>query len=171
MISGDNLVPGELQPSTIYGIVGIIRLISGNLAVFLSVAILQVKLLKLCDNDRRSRGRFCFHSMRNASTLSALSLVVWTLEHNWFHIIIQIPLHNQRFCYFQYVLWLWLDYSIYSRFCSVIPFPRSFPGPYIAVITEREEVGHINGHVIWAIKGTNLLPYAKTMLHLTETQV
>ena len=44
-------------------------------------------------------------------------------------------------------------------------------GPYLLVITKKEKVGEIEGHVIWKVTGTELHSYKKTMLHLTEKQV
>ena len=46
-----------------------------------------------------------------------------------------------------------------------------YVGPYLLVITEKSKVGEIDGHVIWEVKGTDILPFAKTTIHLNEMQV
>ncbi|XP_060553328.1 phosphatidylinositol-3-phosphatase SAC1-A-like isoform X2 [Ruditapes philippinarum] len=47
---------------------------------------------------------------------------------------------------------------------------RLIAGPYLIVITKKEKVGEIGGHVIWKVTGTELHSYKRTMLHLTEKQ-
>ena len=44
-------------------------------------------------------------------------------------------------------------------------------GPYLIVITRRTKVGEVNGHTIWKVTGTDVLPYKRTNYHLTEQQV
>lgn len=47
-----------------------------------------------------------------------------------------------------------------------------FPlGPYLVVITKKTLVGHIKGHEVWIIKGTDILAFPRATLHLTESQV
>lgn len=46
-----------------------------------------------------------------------------------------------------------------------------FAGPYLVVITDRALVGEINGHLIWTITKTEVLPYAKSTFHLNARQV
>ena len=43
-------------------------------------------------------------------------------------------------------------------------------GPYLVVITKRSQTGLINGEAIWRVEQTQILPFSKTVLHLTETQ-
>ena len=43
-------------------------------------------------------------------------------------------------------------------------------GPYLIVITKRSQVGLVNGESIWMVEETQVLPFSKTDLHLTETQ-
>ena len=44
-------------------------------------------------------------------------------------------------------------------------------GPYLVVITKKTLVGHIKGHEVWKIKGTDVLAFPRATLHLTESQV
>lgn len=44
-------------------------------------------------------------------------------------------------------------------------------GPYLVVITKKTLVGHIKGHEVWVIKGTDVLAFPRATLHLTESQV
>ena len=44
-------------------------------------------------------------------------------------------------------------------------------GPYLVVITKKTLVGHIKGHEVWIIKGTDVLAFPRATLHLTESQV
>lgn len=46
-----------------------------------------------------------------------------------------------------------------------------FAGPYLIVITKKSLVGNIYGQSIWKIDDTDIIPYARTMLRLTEDQV
>ena len=46
-----------------------------------------------------------------------------------------------------------------------------YVGPYLLVVTEKSKVGEIEGHAIWEVKGTDILPFAKTTIHLNEMQV
>ena len=43
-------------------------------------------------------------------------------------------------------------------------------GPYLIVITKRSQTGSVNGEAIWRVEETQVLPFSKTVLHLTETQ-
>ena len=49
---------------------------------------------------------------------------------------------------------------------------KYFPvGPYLLIITKRKLVGLLNGHEIWRVVETDILPFPKTVIHLTEDQV
>ena len=48
---------------------------------------------------------------------------------------------------------------------------RLLAGQYLVVITKSSRSGTVNGQDIWRIEGTELLPFARTMLHLTDEQV
>lgn len=43
-------------------------------------------------------------------------------------------------------------------------------GPYLIVISKRSQVGSVNGESIWRVEETQVLPFSKTNLHLTEIQ-
>jgi len=44
-------------------------------------------------------------------------------------------------------------------------------GSYLIVLTGRQLVGHINGQGIWAVTASEIIPYMKSQLHLTQQQV
>ena len=44
-------------------------------------------------------------------------------------------------------------------------------GPYLILVTEKKFVGTIEGHSIYEVKGTELLSFSKTNIHLSESQV
>lgn len=48
---------------------------------------------------------------------------------------------------------------------------RLLAGQYLVVITRSSKAGSVNGQDIWRVDGTELLPFARTMLHLTDEQV
>ncbi|XP_053401252.1 phosphatidylinositol-3-phosphatase SAC1-like [Mercenaria mercenaria] len=60
--------------------------------------------------------------------------------------------------------------AITKPVCGIMGIIRLIAGPYLLVITKKEKVGEIQGHVIWKITGTELHSYKRTMLHLTEKQ-
>jgi hypothetical protein len=39
------------------------------------------------------------------------------------------------------------------------------------VVTEKSKVGEVDQHVIWEVKGTDIIPFTKTTIHLNELQV
>ena len=43
-------------------------------------------------------------------------------------------------------------------------------GPYLVVITKRSPIGAINGETVWRVEETQIIPFSKTVLHLTEKQ-
>ncbi|XP_074644697.1 phosphatidylinositol-3-phosphatase SAC1-like [Tubulanus polymorphus] len=47
---------------------------------------------------------------------------------------------------------------------------RLLAGPYLVVITKREKTGELDGHTVWKIKQTEILPYQRTVHHLNEIQ-
>ncbi|GIY70231.1 phosphatidylinositol-3-phosphatase SAC1 [Caerostris darwini] len=55
--------------------------------------------------------------------------------------------------------------------CGVMGTINLIGGPYLIVITKKANVGAINGQSIWRIEDTDVIPYARTMLHLTDEQV
>lgn len=48
---------------------------------------------------------------------------------------------------------------------------RLLAGPYLVVITKCSKAGMVNGQDIWKIDETEILPFARTILHLNEEQV
>ena len=44
-------------------------------------------------------------------------------------------------------------------------------GPYLIVATDKKQVGKIDGSVIYEITGFDVVPFAKTSIHLSEVQV
>ena len=41
----------------------------------------------------------------------------------------------------------------------------------MVVVTKKTLVGHVRGHEVWVIKGTDILAFPRATLHLTESQV
>ncbi len=64
---------------------------------------------------------------------------------------------------------LLLNFS--TRQNSVINSFYPMIGPYLLIITKRKLVGILNGHEIWQAQETDILPFPKNILHLTEDQV
>ncbi|KAI9563359.1 hypothetical protein GHT06_010820 [Daphnia sinensis] len=48
---------------------------------------------------------------------------------------------------------------------------RLLAGPYLVVITKRSKAGMVHGQDIWKIEETEILPFAKTILHLNGEQL
>lgn len=48
---------------------------------------------------------------------------------------------------------------------------RLLAGPYLVVITKCSKAGMVNGQDIWKIDETEILPFARTILHLNEEQL
>lgn len=44
-------------------------------------------------------------------------------------------------------------------------------GPYLLVVTEKQKVGELEGHIVWEVKGSDVIPFTKTNIHLNELQV
>jgi len=61
--------------------------------------------------------------------------------------------------------------AIIKNIYGIVGIIRLVAGPYLVVITNRAKVGEINGKAIWKVAKTEILPYKRTTLHLTETQV
>lgn len=45
------------------------------------------------------------------------------------------------------------------RIYGIVGIARLLRGPYLIVITEREEVGKLHGHKIWQVKDTKIIPF------------
>ncbi|KAK2864692.1 hypothetical protein Q7C36_003846 [Tachysurus vachellii] len=48
---------------------------------------------------------------------------------------------------------------------------RLVAGTYLVVISKKKKVGDLFGHAVWKAMEFDLIPYKKTTLHLTETQM
>lgn len=49
---------------------------------------------------------------------------------------------------------------------------RMIAGPYLVYIKAREQVGIIGGtHVVWKMKQFDVIPFRRSLLHLTDKQV
>eukprot|EP00795_Rhopilema_esculentum_P001102 gene1102-15437_t len=57
-----------------------------------------------------------------------------------------------------------------QEICGILGIIHLLPGPYLLTITKRKLVGILNGHEIWQIKDADILPFPKSILHLTEEQ-
>lgn len=44
-------------------------------------------------------------------------------------------------------------------------------GPYLILVTSKKFVGSIVGHSVYEVGGTELIPFSKTTIHLSESQV
>ncbi|GAB6021365.1 Phosphoinositide phosphatase sac1 [Chamberlinius hualienensis] len=54
---------------------------------------------------------------------------------------------------------------------GIVGIVNLLAGPYLVVITQKAQVGILSGEAIWRIEATDILPYSKTTLHLTDTQI
>jgi phosphatidylinositol 4-phosphatase len=45
------------------------------------------------------------------------------------------------------------------RIYGIVGIARLLRGPYLVVITEREEVGKVRGHKVWQVTGTKIIPF------------
>ncbi|XP_071957671.1 phosphatidylinositol-3-phosphatase SAC1-like [Antedon mediterranea] len=54
--------------------------------------------------------------------------------------------------------------------CGVIGTINLLAGHYLVIITKKRKVGEIKGETIWKITSTEIIPYRKTLLHLSEIQ-
>ncbi|KAF6028128.1 SACM1L [Bugula neritina] len=61
-------------------------------------------------------------------------------------------------------------YSTSKNIYGIVGIIRLLSGPQLVVITDRVLVGEINGHLIWMITKTEVLPYARSNLHLNTQQ-
>ena len=54
---------------------------------------------------------------------------------------------------------------------GIIGIINLISGRYLIVITSKIRVGDINGHTIYKVQTTDVIPYARNMSHLNEHQV
>jgi len=57
-----------------------------------------------------------------------------------------------------------------QEICGILGIIHLLSGPYLLTITKRKLVGILGGHEIWQVKETSMIPFPKTVLHLTEEQ-
>ncbi|MCI4395385.1 hypothetical protein PGIGA_G00179660 [Pangasianodon gigas] len=55
--------------------------------------------------------------------------------------------------------------------CGIMGTIRLVAGMYLIVITRKKKVGDLFGHAVWKAVEFDLIPYKKTILHLTENQM
>lgn len=55
-------------------------------------------------------------------------------------------------------------------FCGLLGSINLLAGRYLVIVTQRELVGYIAGHAIWRLAKAELLPYTRSMLHLSPEQ-
>ncbi|XP_047001816.1 phosphatidylinositol-3-phosphatase SAC1 isoform X2 [Schistocerca americana] len=54
--------------------------------------------------------------------------------------------------------------------CGIVGIIRLIAGPYLIVVTRKWKVGTINNQDIWRIDECEVIPFSRTLLHLTEKQ-
>ncbi|XP_042563012.1 phosphatidylinositol-3-phosphatase SAC1-A [Clupea harengus] len=54
--------------------------------------------------------------------------------------------------------------------CGIMGTIRLVAGMYLIVITRKRKMGELAGHTVWRAMEFDVIPYKKTILHLTETQ-
>ncbi|KAF5274095.1 hypothetical protein FQR65_LT04493 [Abscondita terminalis] len=59
----------------------------------------------------------------------------------------------------------------YREFCGLLGTITLLAGKYLIIVTERNFVGNIAGHVIWCLVGIDLIPYNRGTLHLKPEQL
>lgn len=56
-------------------------------------------------------------------------------------------------------------------FCGLLGSIQLISGKYLLIATTRELVGFLNGHAIWKLVDTKLIPYAKSTIHMNAQQI
>ncbi|KAG5264603.1 hypothetical protein AALO_G00256020 [Alosa alosa] len=54
--------------------------------------------------------------------------------------------------------------------CGIMGTIRLVAGMYLIVITRKKKMGELAGHTVWKATEFDVIPYKKTILHLTENQ-
>lgn len=57
------------------------------------------------------------------------------------------------------------------EFCGFLGSVQLLAGKYLVLATAREFIGFIDGHLIWKLAGTKLIPYAKSTIHINSEQL
>jgi hypothetical protein len=64
-----------------------------------------------------------------------------------------------------------VDGAIQRSIHGIIGIINLISGPYLIVITSKLRIGDINGHIIYKVQTTDVIPYARNMSHLNQYQV
>lgn len=56
-------------------------------------------------------------------------------------------------------------------FCGLLGSINLLAGRYLIIATQRDLIGYIGGHPIWKLVKTELIPYCRSMLHLTNEKL
>ncbi len=64
-----------------------------------------------------------------------------------------------------------MDGAIQRSIHGIIGIINLISGPYLIVITSKLRIGDINGHIIYKVQTTDVIPYARNMSHLNQYQV
>jgi phosphatidylinositol 4-phosphatase len=64
-----------------------------------------------------------------------------------------------------------LDGAVQRTIDGIIGIINLIAGPYLIVITSKTLVGDIHGQKIYKIQKIDMIPYARNMSHLNESQV
>ncbi|KAM9824281.1 phosphatidylinositol-3-phosphatase SAC1-A [Neosynchiropus ocellatus] len=61
--------------------------------------------------------------------------------------------------------------AVTKPICGIMGTIRLVAGMYLIVITRKKNVGCLLGHAVWKASEFDVIPYKKTLLHLSETQM
>ncbi|XP_053718145.1 phosphatidylinositol-3-phosphatase SAC1-A [Synchiropus splendidus] len=61
--------------------------------------------------------------------------------------------------------------AVTKPICGIMGTVRLVAGMYLIVITRKKNVGCLLGHAVWKALEFDVIPYKKTLLHLSETQM
>ncbi|KAM8882787.1 phosphatidylinositol-3-phosphatase SAC1-A [Synchiropus picturatus] len=61
--------------------------------------------------------------------------------------------------------------AVTKPICGIMGTIRLVAGMYLIVITRKKNVGCLQGHAVWKALEFDVIPYKKTLLHLSETQM
>ncbi|GFR66006.1 phosphatidylinositide phosphatase SAC1 [Elysia marginata] len=61
--------------------------------------------------------------------------------------------------------------AISKNIYGIVGILRLVAGPYLIVVTQRQNVGSIGGQHIWKVAKTEVISYKRSLTHLTEKQV
>ncbi|CAF4908838.1 unnamed protein product [Rotaria sp. Silwood1] len=64
-----------------------------------------------------------------------------------------------------------VDGAIRRSIHGIIGIINLISGPYLIVITSKQRIGDINGHAIYKVQTTDIIPFARNMSHLNEYQI